>query len=117
MPKKAAAKRKVVRKKNAQSGEGIMDIFKSINKFLKKTKIISGLAKVASVVPGLGEIAAPVAGVAGSLGYGKRKKVAKRAPKKKGAGLNLPGQRSLGRGLNLPGKGSAIQVPTKTPYR
>lgn len=106
--KKAATKRKAAPRKKAvmvisnQQGEGIMDIFKGINKFLRKTKIISGLAGVASAIPGLQGIAAPVGAISGSLGYGKKK----RAPpkKKKGRGLN-PG----GGGLSLAGQRNPIR--------
>lgn len=116
MPKKAVkkvgTKRRV--KKSAQSGEGIMDIFKGINNLLKKTKIISTLAPLAGLIPGVGPIAGTVGGVAGSLGYGRKKKRA--APKKKGGSLGLPG-RGKGGALKLAGKGTIMQVPQAKPYR
>lgn len=90
---------------SVQEGKGILDIFKSINRIARKTKAISTLAGLAGAagVP----YAAKIGGVAGSLGYGKKKAAPKkkRSPaKKKGRGLN-PG----GNGLSLAGQ--------KNPYR
>ena len=76
-----------------QNGEGFMDFLKGANKFLKDTKIISGLAGIASSIPALSGIAAPVAGISSSLGYGMKKKkpVKKKAPKKRGGALGNSG--------------------------
>ena len=108
MPK-AKAKAKKPRAKK-QKGDGFMDFLGGVNKFLKDTKLISGLAGIASNVPMLAGIAAPVAGISGALGYGKKKA----KPKKKkmcGCGLNQPGA-----GLKLAGRG-LTQTNQRTPIR
>jgi hypothetical protein len=113
--KKAVKKKAVPRSRSGQEGEGIKEFLQGVNKFLKKTKIISGVAGALSAIPGVGEIAAPVSAISGSLGYGMPKK------NKSGKGLNLPGKglNLPGKGLNLPGKGRSkmAQVPQVSPYR
>ena len=87
-----------------QDGAGLMDFLKGANNFLKKTKLISGLAGIASAVPALSGIAAPVGGIASSLGYGMKKKPKKKkAPKKKGGSLGTSGGslRLAGRNHNV----------------
>jgi hypothetical protein len=79
---KAPAKKRVVRRKTPQQdGTGIKEFLQGVNKFLKKTKIISGVAGALSAVPGIGEVAAPVSAISGLLGYG----MAKKKPMRKGA--------------------------------
>jgi hypothetical protein len=115
MPKKAAKphKAKAKPRKRAvarihQNGDGFMDIMKGVNNFLKQSKIISTLAPALSMIPGVGSVLAPtVGGVAGALGYGKKHR--KKAPKKKGHGLNPSGMGMCGKGLNLAGQ--------RIPYR
>lgn len=113
MPKKAVARKKAPAKKRKprkkmQQGEGFGDFLKGVNNFLKKTHLVSGIAGALSAVPGVGEFAGPIAGVASSLGYGKKRKGQKRRMVGKG----------FGSGLNLPGKGmKLIQVPQVKPYR
>lgn len=109
MPRKkgsTATTRKPAARKRAvmviQDGKGFMDIFKGINNFLKKSKIISSLTPVLSAIPGVGEIAMPIGAAAGALGYGKKKRAAPK--KKRGAGLN-------------PGGGSLRLAGQKTVYR
>ena len=105
--KAPAKKKRVVRKKPQQDGEGFREFLQGVNKFLKKTKIISGIASGLSVIPGVGEIAGPAAAISGSLGYGMKKK---KPRGKKGKGLNQPGG-----SLSLPGR--RRQVPQVIPYR
>lgn len=67
MPKKQR-----VKKVSMQGGAGVMDWLKKANDYLRKSKVISGVAGA------LGNAGVPyasqVAGVAGKLGYGRRKK-------------------------------------------
>jgi hypothetical protein len=104
MPKKATQTRRraTPRKKamaHSQNGEGFKEILSSINKFLKKSKIISTLGPLASAIPGVGAFAAPLAGLAGSMGYGKKRKGPKKKKAVKGRGLGL-----VGSGLRLAGQ-------------
>ena len=110
MPKKAAkAKKPKKPRAKKQQGEGFMDFLSSVNGFLKKTKLISGLAGIASNVPMLSGIAAPVAGISGALGYGMKPKKKKKCGCKKGGSLNQPGG-----SLKLAGRG---QVNQRVPIR
>jgi hypothetical protein len=106
--KKKVVKKKVLRRKTVQQeGDGIKEFLQGVNKFLKKTKIISGVAGALSAVPGLGEVAAPVSAISGSLGYG----MPKRKPRSmSGKGLNQPGG-----ALALPGR--RYLAPQVVPYR
>jgi hypothetical protein len=113
MPKKSAAKprakakpkpRKRAVARVGQQGDGFMDIMKGLNGFLKQSKIISTLAPALGLIPGVGPVLAPaIGGVAGSLGYGK-KRTKRAAPKKRGSGLN-----PAGRGLLLAGQRQAYR--------
>mgnify|MGYP003627704693 CR=1 FL=1 len=72
-PKRKTTKRRVPRSRAAtrseMKGEGIMDIVKGINKFLKKNKVISKAAGVAQIVgvPHAGKVGK----IAGVAGYGR----------------------------------------------
>lgn len=85
--------RKRITRQRRMQGKGFMDVIKKINNFLKKTKLVSTVGSaLGNVIP----IAGTIGRVAGSAGYGRRKK---RAPKKKlmssrrGGALSLPGGR------------------------
>ena len=67
-------------------GEGFMDILKSANNFLKKTKLISTVAGALGGLPGgFGGIAGTVGNVAGSMGYGRRRRT-----RRGGAHVSVP---------------------------
>jgi hypothetical protein len=99
-------KRQAPRKKAViiQNGEGFFDFLKSANNFLKKSKIISTLAPIASMIPGVGEFAPIAGGVAGSLGYGHKKKAKPKKKMMRGRGLGQPGH-----GLSLAGNKNPIR--------
>jgi hypothetical protein len=97
MPIKAKAKAKP-RKKAPQAGKGIFDIFSGINKLLKKSKIISTLAPLA------GAYGVPASAIAGSLGYGHKKKAKPKKKMMRGRGLGQPGH-----GLSLAGNKNPIR--------
>jgi hypothetical protein len=110
MPKaQCKCKARPKKPKKAQNGGNFMDFLKGANKFLKDSKLISGIASVASAIPGLSAVAAPIAGISGSLGYGKK-------PKKK-----MPKRTQRGKGLNQPGGSLMLagqrQVNQRTPIR
>lgn len=72
------------RVRRRQQGDGLFDVLKGVNSFLKRTGIISKGAKaLGGILPGsYGNIAGTVGNVAGSLGYGRRRR---RAPRRGGA--------------------------------
>ena len=83
--------RKRMKKKQMQ-GNGVMDILKGVNKFLRKNKVIStGVSAIAPILPGkYRKYATTGANVARQLGYG----------------VGLPG----GSGLRLAGQGRKRRV-------
>jgi len=87
MPRRSSIRRRRggVRKGRRVKGKGLFDFVKSASKFLRKHKIIS------SVGSALGNMGLPYAGAigsaAGSLGFGKRRRVRRR----KGYGLSPAG--------------------------
>ena len=72
MPRKAKGRRK----KRHQGGEGLKDVLGKVNKFLKKSKIISTAAKA------LGSAGVPYASKIGTqaetFGYGRRRRARRR---------------------------------------
>ena len=61
---------KVPSQSTVVTGAGFMDFMSGINKFLKDTKLISGISGALSAVPMLAPFAGPLAGVSSSMGYG-----------------------------------------------
>jgi hypothetical protein len=100
------------RRRTRHGGTGIKDILSKINNFLRSTKIIS------SVGNALGTVGVPYASkigsVAGTLGYGRRRRTnyRARAPRAMGYGLRRAGRprrRVMGVGaLRLAGGGSLL---------
>lgn len=80
------------RRRRAYRGRGIMDFLKKANTFVKDNQLISrGANLLAPVVasrfgPGAAGILGKVGNVAGSLGYGRRRRLYRR-----GRGLRLAG--------------------------
>lgn len=73
-----------------QRGKGFMDVLKKVGAFLKKTQLVSKVGRT------LGSVGVPYAGmignVAGSLGYGRRRRVGRpRVSRVRGQGLSLAG--------------------------
>ena len=62
-------------RKRKQGGDGLMDVLKKANNFLKKTKIISTLGNAYATTGAPGSSVVGRAGaLAGNLGYGKKRK-------------------------------------------
>ncbi len=81
-------KAKGLGRRRKMKGRGLMDIIRKVGGFLKQHKVISRAGGVLSkILPGnFGKIAGTVGGVAGQLGYGKR-----RTTRRRGYGLRLAG--------------------------
>lgn len=88
----ALQRRRVYRR--GMRGKGFMSFLKKANRWLRKTKVLSTVGKAlgAAGVPHVGKYA----GMAGKLGYGRRRRVVRR--RRRGRGLRLAGS-----GLGLAG--------------
>lgn len=65
------------KKGKGQSGAGFMDVVRKANDFLKSNKVISRGAKALGglLPPQYGAVASTVGDLAGSLGYGRRRRM------------------------------------------
>lgn len=112
MPKRRTRTRKVVSRhrrrvvggRRGGSWAGFKRFMGSANKFLRKTKLISRVGKLASMegVPYAGTIGS----VAGKLGYGRRRTVRRR--RRRGKGVS-----PAGGGVYLAGRGQKKRLTSK----
>src|SRR6185437_16250037 len=73
-------------------GRGFFDALKSAHDWIKKNKIISTVSGALSGVPGIGGIASAINKGSTALGYGRRRRVARRRPmRRRGGAINLRG--------------------------